>query len=307
MSDTDPTGTLSQLSTSLIALETALEPLLSKPFDQLLEQSENEPLVQARMQVLASYVVHDLIWVYLKTAGVEPSTHPVMEEIERLKSYFGKLKQAERGAPPAAQHSTARPQLDKAAANRFINAAIASGKARVDPSYTPGEGDEDAQAGPSGTHIRFEDAEVDRLLEDKDEEEESEDEKIEVEEGDSAGAEEENAKGKGKETSAKAGKEEKKRAAFDPFAGYDQHKPSTPAASSKKAKFTKSATAVSSASSPATATPQSSSSKRRRAQTDPNNAIDASATAESPVGGNAGKKGSGEKKKKLKMKVTSAK
>lgn len=60
MSDTDPTATLASLSSSLSTLEGALAPLLAKPLDDHLDGQD--PLVQARMQILASYVVHDLIW-----------------------------------------------------------------------------------------------------------------------------------------------------------------------------------------------------------------------------------------------------
>ncbi|BGP47461.1 hypothetical protein JCM10450v2_003313 [Rhodotorula kratochvilovae] len=257
MSDADPSATLATLTSSLTALESALAPLLAKPLDQHLENED--PLVQARAQVLASYVVHDLIWVYLKTAGVDPAAHPVMAEIERLKTYFGKLKGAERGVPAAGETpARTRMQIDRNAASRFINAAIASQRAQVDPGYTPAEG-EDAEAGPSGTHTRFgEDeaeeeeveaeavggAEVDALLEDRPEDEEEtpaadvgeamEVEPVVVQEEPSTGTP---AKGKGKE----AGKG-KKRKSLDPFAGYDQPKPSTPrsAASASKAKAPKS-------------------------------------------------------------------
>lgn len=66
MSDIDPTVALSSLSSSLSTLEESLAPLLSTPFAQLLagpEGSEGvEPLLQARLEVLTGYVVHDLIW-----------------------------------------------------------------------------------------------------------------------------------------------------------------------------------------------------------------------------------------------------
>lgn len=66
MSDTDPTVALSQLSTSLTTLESSLAPLLSTPFESHLAGPEGsqgvEPLLQARLEVLTGYVVHDLIW-----------------------------------------------------------------------------------------------------------------------------------------------------------------------------------------------------------------------------------------------------
>lgn len=75
---------------------------------------------------------------------------------------------------------TARMQIDKAAANRFISAAISSSRAAVDPNYTPASEDEGGSlaAGPSGTHTRFIEAEkedLDRLLEDHDLSDEDED------------------------------------------------------------------------------------------------------------------------------------
>lgn len=64
MADTDPSATLAELSTSLTALEQALDPLLATPLQQHLEQTAaaDSPLTQARAHVLASYVVHDLVW-----------------------------------------------------------------------------------------------------------------------------------------------------------------------------------------------------------------------------------------------------
>lgn len=56
----DPTTTLSELSTSLTALEEALAPLLATPFEEVSEGLE--PLVKARLDVMVGYVVHDLIW-----------------------------------------------------------------------------------------------------------------------------------------------------------------------------------------------------------------------------------------------------
>ncbi|BGP31436.1 hypothetical protein JCM10296v2_003200 [Rhodotorula toruloides] len=281
MADTDPSATLATLSTSLDSLETALEPLLAKPFEEVL--ADQDPLVQARLQVLTSYMVHDLIWVYLKTAGIEPSTHPVMQEIERLKGYFGKLKSAEQGVSPDGPADRPRMQLDKSAASRFINAAISSSRASVDPNYT----DTSAAPGPSGTHTRFTDEEqeeVERLLEDKDEDEDDEAEgasdvdkaeqiSVDVEEA----PEEASAKTKGK---AKSVGEAKKRRGVDPFAGYDQPKPATPKTKS------------------GTATPKSSATKRKRSQVESDAAVSPAPSGTTTPNGELSKK----QRKKLKTK-----
>jgi len=82
--------------------------------------------------------------VYLKTQGVDPKTHTVHNELERLKDHSTKVRQAENpDAAPLPRVSQRTPNyfsffpslilrpaenrpLDKAAATRFINAALAS-------------------------------------------------------------------------------------------------------------------------------------------------------------------------------------
>lgn len=109
---------------------------------------------------------------------------------ERLKGYFGKLKSAESGAAPSTSgtpNDKRRMQIDKQAASRFINHAIASKRARIDPDYTPGSED-DIDMTETGTHTRFDaedeidaddieagvekNEEVERLLDDKEEDDE---------------------------------------------------------------------------------------------------------------------------------------
>jgi len=64
------------------------------------------------------YVAYDLIFIYLKTKGVDPKTHPVISELDRVRQYFEKIANAEK--PP-----TRRVEVDKEAAGRFIKHAIA--------------------------------------------------------------------------------------------------------------------------------------------------------------------------------------
>ncbi|GAA5986316.1 hypothetical protein JCM10908_003701 [Rhodotorula pacifica] len=321
MSDTDPSATLAQLSTSLTALEQALDPLLATPLEQHLEQNSLDPLVQARAQVLASYVVHDLVWVYLKAAGVEPAAHPVMQEIERLKGYFGKLKAAQNGgAVPPSAPSRPRMQLDKAAANRFISAAIASQRAKVDPNYTSADDTDDVEMLAGGTHTRFEETEaekedLDRLLEDEEEESESltsseegeEDEEDSVVEEMLRGARTglENAKKTRKQVDLAAGtgagvggkkQGTGKRRAMDPFAGYDQPKSSSAPAAADNAPATPRAASNAAA---AAAPPSSESGKRKRKD------VAAAAPAPSAGGEEEGTSTTGkskQKRKKLKLK-----
>jgi len=106
-----------------------------------------------------------------------------------------------------------RMQIDKQAASRFINHAIASQKARIDPDYTPGV-DDDAEmgVGGSGIHTRFGEAEEgedeDEVLEGVEKNEEVE-RLLDEEVGDEQEVEVETTKEKKKG----------KRKMLDPFAG----------------------------------------------------------------------------------------
>ncbi len=111
-----PLPTLQALSASFTELSTILQPLLAHNYEALntalqanssasaatqpdaAEKGEDElhgRLDAARMQVSVAYVLMDLVWILLKTKGVDPTNHPVMQELERVKSYFGKIKRVQ--------------------------------------------------------------------------------------------------------------------------------------------------------------------------------------------------------------------
>ncbi|TFY71172.1 hypothetical protein EVG20_g1827 [Dentipellis fragilis] len=143
---------LTALSKSLDGLESALEPLLSQSLPETVLGLDT--IQQAKLQVAIPYVVYDLVFgayfglltldapqpdlhdlVYLKTRGIDPKTHPVIAELDRIRQYFDKIKNAEN---PAKRQLT----VDKAAATRFIKHAITLAQ-----SSAP-------VAGPS-THVKF--------------------------------------------------------------------------------------------------------------------------------------------------------
>lgn len=105
------------LSASLDKLEAELNPLFEKPLADTL--AGLGPIEQARLQTLLPYVIYDLSFIQLKTHGVDPKSHPVIPELDRVRQYFEKIKKAEDTAP--------RPNtVDKDAAARFIKHAINS-------------------------------------------------------------------------------------------------------------------------------------------------------------------------------------
>ncbi|KAN0060413.1 hypothetical protein ACQY0O_007743 [Thecaphora frezii] len=199
-----PLPILKKLSTSLTSLDTILHPLLEgytlEDITNNLQFGEDGAdrndddlagrLDSARLQVSVAYVLLDLVWIYLKTKGINPTTHPVMGELERVKSYFAKIK-----AVQNRENEEAHMKLDKSAAGRFIRAAL-SGNDSSPSSATS------AAAAAAGKHTKFDDDED----EDKDSNPQPKD---------------------GNNEAEKQGKDDKARPKMDPFKGYDQ--PTTPA------------------------------------------------------------------------------
>ncbi|EST06507.1 Sas10/Utp3/C1D [Kalmanozyma brasiliensis GHG001] len=210
-----PLPTLSALSGAFTELNSTLAPLLAQNYEALnaalqansaAKDGEDElhgRLDAARMQVSVAYVLMDLVWILLKVKGVDPTGHPVMMELERVKGYFGKIKGVQEG-----QKEDSKTRVDKSAAGRFIRAALA------------GDG---SPAG--GKHTKFD---------------EETPKKAAAKETEAKAATEEKSPEKATATPTSANK--KKRPAMDPFEGYDKPKtPKTAPATPTAAKQTDSA------------------------------------------------------------------
>lgn len=81
------------------------------------------PKEAAEMQLALAYTVNALFFAYLKTQGIDPQTHPVKEELARVKSYMKKLKTAAKDTE--AKKDMLR--INKDAASRFIAAGLSAG------------------------------------------------------------------------------------------------------------------------------------------------------------------------------------
>ncbi|KAH8930187.1 hypothetical protein BT69DRAFT_1315217 [Atractiella rhizophila] len=118
--------TLDAMSDSLSALESALDDVLSPAS---IEELEKSPLlVQAKQSVTMAYTVYDLVFVYLKLKGIDPSTHPVQNELGTVKAYFTKVQKA------GEKEEKRTTRVDKEAADRFIRHAISQASA---PTSSP--------------------------------------------------------------------------------------------------------------------------------------------------------------------------
>lgn len=132
---------VSALSNSLDELEEKLEPLFSKPLEETIGSLET--LQQTKLQVLLPYLVNDLIFIYLKTKGIDPKTHPVVAELERVRQYFAKIKDAEE--PEKSRTAV----VDKAAAARFIKHAISEARKNPKAASEAAAPSTTNEAGPS--------------------------------------------------------------------------------------------------------------------------------------------------------------
>ncbi|TKA23949.1 hypothetical protein B0A50_06455 [Salinomyces thailandicus] len=98
-------------------LETALAPLLK---NALSASTSKLPLLdKAKLYVLATYAIESVLFSALRLNGVEAKSHPVFQELNRVKEYFQKTKAAE---TVGTKRST---QVDKGAAGRFIKNGLA--------------------------------------------------------------------------------------------------------------------------------------------------------------------------------------
>ncbi|KAJ7110328.1 Sas10/Utp3/C1D family-domain-containing protein [Mycena crocata] len=115
---------LDSLTSSLSGLESTLAPLFAQTLPESLVSLT--PIEQAKLQTLLPYIVYDLVFIYLKSKGIDPKSHPVIGELTRVRRYFDKISSAEN--PDTRACFTQRAPIDKAAASRFIKHAITQSK-----------------------------------------------------------------------------------------------------------------------------------------------------------------------------------
>ena len=143
------------LGSNIDDLEESLAPILNST---LSHSTSKLPLLdKAKLHVLVTYAIESVLFSYLRLNGVEAKTHPVFQELARVKEYFGKIKTAETAG---AKRSTT---LDKDAANRFVKHGLAGNE-----NYDRERAERIARekAGPkrkfdeirAGTHTRFDES-----------------------------------------------------------------------------------------------------------------------------------------------------
>ena len=112
-------------------LEAAHAPLLNTA---LSTSTSKLPLLdKAKLHVLATYAVESILFSALRLNGVDAKSHPVFKELNRVKEYFAKIKNAE----TAGQKRTTT--VDRDAAGRVIRHGRA-GNERYDRDRAAREG-----------------------------------------------------------------------------------------------------------------------------------------------------------------------
>jgi len=123
MDASDVQDLVEDLTGNIDDLETSLSPLLNSA---LSASTSKLPLLdKAKLYILATYALDSVLFSYLRLNGADLKSHPVAQEIARVRTYFQKIKEAEMG--PAQRSAT----LDKNAAARFIKHGL-SGNEKYD-------------------------------------------------------------------------------------------------------------------------------------------------------------------------------
>jgi len=126
-SEKDVVGLLNPISNSIDEIEKHLDPLLGNV--SLKEVSDRTSHIEnAKLYSALAYTLDSLFFIYLRTKGVSPVDHPIMKELDRVKRYIDKVKNATK-KPEIPEVN--KNKVDHQAAIRFISAALSGDKTEV--------------------------------------------------------------------------------------------------------------------------------------------------------------------------------
>ncbi|KAI8069108.1 uncharacterized protein B0P05DRAFT_589417 [Gilbertella persicaria] len=111
-----PKKAVRALRVRLQVVKKHLDPVLARPINDIF--SKLSLTERYELEVLLSYSLNTLFYIYLRTQGSDPQKHDVMKELARVQQYIQKLKKA-RG-----KEEKPTMKVDKDAASRFIKAAL---------------------------------------------------------------------------------------------------------------------------------------------------------------------------------------
>lgn len=128
---------VASLDGAVAGLDPVVKDLIGDSFEDRINTAQ-DPLQQIAISNGYAYIVVSLCFAYLKSQGVDTQTHPIMKDLDRVKSYMQRAKLAEEGKEEV--------KVDTDVAKKFIKSVLGSG-----PSIS--------QENFKGKHTKFEDEE----------------------------------------------------------------------------------------------------------------------------------------------------
>jgi exosome complex protein LRP1 len=123
----DVDAKLTLLEEAVTEVETHLTPLLDSNLDEIAPNLK--ALESCELNCSLAYAATSLFFMYLRTQGVDPTSHPVHQEIDRVQSYMKKL----RSAVDAEKEDGQRLRVDSEAATRIVRASLGAEEAEELP------------------------------------------------------------------------------------------------------------------------------------------------------------------------------
>ncbi|EFN81162.1 nuclear nucleic acid-binding protein C1D [Harpegnathos saltator] len=110
--DTNLINKLQQFSDAAFKIQDMVE-LVNNPalYDKLSRPDK------IKYNLLLSFSLNSLFWMYLRAEGIDPSKHPIKLQNERLKKAMLRAKQIE-------DRNTLMPHINKEAAKRFVRSGL---------------------------------------------------------------------------------------------------------------------------------------------------------------------------------------
>ncbi|KAL6426169.1 nuclear nucleic acid-binding protein C1D-like [Cataglyphis hispanica] len=111
--DTNIIARLQQFSEAAFKVQDVVESVVSDP--SLYEKLSN--VNKIKYNLMLSYSLNSLFWMYLRAKGIDPSKHRIRSENERLKKAMIRAKQI-------SDRNTLMPRINKDVANRFVKKSL---------------------------------------------------------------------------------------------------------------------------------------------------------------------------------------
>ena len=141
--------------TAVTGIEVLVGRLLAAPWKELC--ANLPPLEVARVHLMVAYTVNTLFYMYLKTQGVAAASHPVRDELERVKAYIRKVKEVSQANDQRTEDEQRQVTLNAAAAQRFITHSLSDRPLERDaPPDAALTGARDGGGGAAGSSGRVE-------------------------------------------------------------------------------------------------------------------------------------------------------